>query len=269
MSGRYALAFSLFTIFAIGGAHAACGMRATSTGDAGVGMDSGLAADGGADAPDDVLDASAIDDRDGGTDAGATCTLDALGLGYFGEWASPVAGTIRGQHVDGVVCQGGTGAYVQQIVPQGAQQQDYTLFFLETPIAPDGSHPQVLQFTTPADLTSAWISIRIGLAPLYGPPVPGTYTEVNSSCGNFDLYLKIGSSTPPAYDIAYGAAGAHDCGSQEAQTPIGSWALQITSADGWEADGGPGSYYVVHGSLSADLQGYPVDAGTAALSFTF
>lgn len=253
----------------MGGAAAACSARASSTGDGGVAMDSGLAADGASDAPDDVLDASVLDDRDGATDAGATCTLDALGLGYFGAWASPVAGTIRGQQVDGIVCQGGTVAYVQQIVPQGTQQQDYTLFFLDTPIAPDGSHPQVLQFTTPADVTSAWISIRIGLAPLYGPPVPGTYTEVDSSCGNFDLYVKFSSGTYAEYDVAYGASGTHDCSLQEVQTPLGSWSLQITSADGWDADGGPGSYYVVHGSLSADLQGYPADAGTAALSFTF
>ena len=231
---------------------------------------------------------------------GGACEIDSVRLPY----SSPLSGAFSGASLSGVVCAGGTYAYLAPTSTPG----QYGLAILNTGQANAPGEPPV-QFSVPHDATSWLLQFLIGA----GMGGAGSYGSA-TSCG----YISLGAvlPVPPSVDcraagstpsscppgctlgstprppningcsivvpeffceplppsIVFQATGTSNC-EGGAMTPQGSWDLSLTSVTPYETDAGApaASLYIVHGSLVATLVGMGADAGLATtdLSLTF
>jgi hypothetical protein len=239
-----------------------------------------------------VMDASELDavgdaaPHDGGAEGAGRCV--ALDSGFPEIAASPASGSVTGPGVDVAICQGGLFAVTQRI-PSPPDSGALGLL-----IDPGFGSPQY-DFAAPPGVQ--WAETRF--VGEIGSIAPGTYPS-SLSCGDahFCAYFYPAGAAPDCGDAAvptscpsgcapaalpsgavrceplrpqacYVARTARDCGGNP-QSAAGSWTVTLTSVTPYDgADGGPGSYFTVHGTLFANLVGDDAGLGGANLFITF
>jgi hypothetical protein len=224
----------------------------------------------------------------GGATGTATCTF--FDGGPY-PYAVPAFGTVAGPDLNGNICVGGAFAYLQRIVGSATMPNQFIIGI------PTGSQADFVRFKAPANATGGELSFEVGVS----AGISGTNSSVGA-CGGGEFCIEL--PVPPSVDCAdaspttcppgcefmgpsvgppfsspictptipedcYRARGASDCVSGT-QTPEGSWTVTLTSVVPYDGeDGGPGTNYVVHGSLQATLVGDDAGLGTAELSLSF
>ena len=220
------------------------------------------------------------------------CTAVATALDY----STPASGAFSGVDINGYICTGGAIAFMER-----TQASSYVgsqlLVMIETALT--GTPSSFLQFTTPAGATGGALDIMAGV----GSAKPGVYSSSDgTSCGGlaFCAYLPLPPSVkcpddsggcpspycamqgpisglscmPVTPETCYVAKAADSC-VPDAQTPTGSWTLNLTSVTPYPTDAASGgmSFYVVHGTFVATMveDQATVDAATvtANLAISF
>jgi hypothetical protein len=191
--------------------------------------------------------------------------------------------------VNADICLEGASAYLEWT--QGSQASPAQI------LAMINTNPWVesssgVRFSSPANATGAELIGMVGV----GAASPGTYAggTAGNACGSltFCTYLPVPASvdcdggtpsacpagcalegpimgpscTPVTPEECYSAGGVSGCAS-DAQTPEGSWTLTLTSVTPYNGATGPGAYYVIHGTFSANMIGGD-DAGTGSETLT-
>jgi hypothetical protein len=246
----------------------------------GGGSDGGFTEGGEGDAGADVLVV--------GADVGSpTCVADG---GFTQPSAVPAFGSFSGPELSGAICSGGAFAFLEHT--SGSLSTPSQLILIIDP-ALSGNPADFIHFATPVDATGGELTILAGVS----AATPGTYPS-SGACGGVALcvYLPVPTSVdcgdagaptscpegcslqgpgtgptcmPDTPENCYSAQGSSDC-VYGTQTPNGSWTLTLTSVVPYGGgDGGPGDYFVVHGTLTSIMVGDDASLGSANLSVGF
>jgi hypothetical protein len=253
----------------------------------------GGGSDGNADAalPPDGGSADGAPPSDGGTAADVVLSVDGGAPACVDDAAAvrspatPVYGAFSGAGLAGDICLGGASARLQHTLGSFASPSQIILT-----IDGECADTRAASIREPANATGACLTLLVGTP----SAAPGVYSSAGA-CGGvvLCLYLPVPPSVdcgdaatptrcPPGCSLVgpvsapicqpitpedcYEAKGASDCVSA-AQTPSGSWTLTLTSVTPYGiADGGPGTDFIAHGSLTTALGG---DAGPATMSLYF
>jgi hypothetical protein len=225
------------------------------------------------------------------TGSSVFCDLDGNTAGY----ASPASGSLLGPNIDVSLQPGDAVAYLEHTPGSYAVAAGYWLSLSGTTRTP--ANPTRIRI--PADATSGMLTVFVEIP----APSPGTYTSTAlSRCSSvgYSVSLPIPTSVdcstattcpagcqltgamtaprcePTTPELGFFARGAMGCAG-EPSTALGSWSLKLTSVS--PCSDNPSSvneitYFVVHGSLTANLIGDneiapTTGADTATLTMNF